>query len=54
LQKAGNPDYSVITIEGVGHVLTPATTGCLDEAVSSEWATEYLDTLEIWIQDHSP
>jgi pimeloyl-ACP methyl ester carboxylesterase len=54
LEKAGNEDYRVITIQGVGHVLTPATTGCLDEPVSGEWVTEYLDTLENWIQDHHP
>ncbi len=49
LGKAGNQDYMVITIEGAGHVLTPATTGCLDEAVSPEWVTEYLYTLDNWV-----
>jgi pimeloyl-ACP methyl ester carboxylesterase len=54
LQKSGNKDYRVITIQGAGHVLTPATTGCLNEPVSPEWVTEYLDTLEAWVLDHHP
>ena len=54
LEKAGNKNYLVITIQDVGHVLTPATTGCPDEPVSSEWVTEYLDTLDNWVMDHHP
>ena len=54
LQKAGNQDYRIIIIQGVGHALTPATTGCMDEPVSGEWVTEYLDTLESWVMDHHP
>ena len=54
LQIAGNKDYSIIIIQGVGHVLTPATTGCYNEPVSGEWVTEYLDTLDNWIMDHHP
>jgi pimeloyl-ACP methyl ester carboxylesterase len=54
LEKAGNTDYMVITIENAGHVLTSATTGCLDEPVSSEWVSEYLDTLENWVSDRNP
>jgi hypothetical protein len=54
LEKAGNNDYRVITIQDAGHVLTPAITGCMDEAVSSEWVTEYLDTLNSWVAAHHP
>ena len=53
-EKAGNKDFLVITVQGAGHVLTPATTGCLTEPVSPNWVTEYLDTLENWVQDHHP
>jgi pimeloyl-ACP methyl ester carboxylesterase len=53
-EKAGNKDNMVIIIQDVGHVLIPVTTGCLDEPVSGEWVTEYLDTLENWVIDHHP
>jgi pimeloyl-ACP methyl ester carboxylesterase len=49
LEKAGNPNYIIITIKNVGHVLIPATTGCLDEPVSGDWVVEYLDTLNSWV-----
>jgi len=54
LEKAGNENYMIIIIQDVGHVIASATTGCLDEPVSSEWATEYLDTLENWAIDRNP
>ena len=54
LEKAGNENYMILVIQDAGHVLTPAATGCLDEPVSGEWVTEYLDTLENWISDRNP
>jgi len=54
LQKAGNQNHMIVVIPNVGHVLTPATTGCLTEPVSSEWVAEYLDTLENWIIAQKP
>lgn len=54
LQKAGNQNYIIVTFQGAGHVLTPAITGCYNETVSSEWISEYLDTLENWVSDQNP
>ena len=54
LQEAGNKNYLVKVIENVGHILTPATTGCLSESVSSEYVQEYLTTLEDWISELNP
>ena len=51
LQEAGNNNYLVKVIEDAGHILTPATTGCLSESVSSDYVPEYLNTLEDWISD---
>jgi pimeloyl-ACP methyl ester carboxylesterase len=50
LNEAENSNYLVKVIENVGHILTPATTGCLSESVSSEYAQEYLIILEDWIR----
>ena len=50
LSAAGNPDYQVVMIEGAGHILMPAETGCVGEPSGTEYMPEYLDTLEIWIQ----
>jgi pimeloyl-ACP methyl ester carboxylesterase len=54
LEIAGNKDYTIMVIQDVGHVLIPATTGCLDEPVSGDWADEYLNSLENWIIDRNP
>ena len=54
LKEAGNENYLIKVIEDVGHILTPATTGCLSESVSSEYIPEYLITLEEWISDLYP
>lgn len=51
LEEAGNEDYLIEVIQGAGHVLAPAQTGCLDEFVSSEYVPEYLEILEEWIID---
>ena len=49
LQEAGNQNCVIMIIENVGHILTPANTGCLDEPVSAEYTPEYLSTLEDWL-----
>jgi pimeloyl-ACP methyl ester carboxylesterase len=54
LQKAGNKDYQIEVIPGVAHVLMPAETGCIGESGSREYAPEYLNTLETWLQHLSP
>jgi len=54
LEQAGNTDYMIKVIEGVGHILTPATTGCLSEPVSSEYVPEYLDTIDDWLINLNP
>ena len=36
-------------LQGAGHVLAPATTGCIDEFVGAEYVPEYLDVLESWL-----
>ena len=51
LEASGNEDYRIEVIEGAGHILAPAQTGCLDEFVSSEYVPEYLEILEEWISD---
>jgi pimeloyl-ACP methyl ester carboxylesterase len=51
LNEAGNDNYVIKVIEDVGHILTPATNGCLSESVSSEYVQEYLILLEDWISD---
>jgi pimeloyl-ACP methyl ester carboxylesterase len=50
LQRAGNQDYLIEVIPGVGHVLVPAKTGCIGESRGREYAPEYLGTLEAWLQ----
>lgn len=49
LSAAGNRDYTIKVLEGAGHVLAPATTGCLDEAVPAQYVEEYLNILEDWL-----
>jgi pimeloyl-ACP methyl ester carboxylesterase len=49
LKQAGNQDYMIKVIQGAGHVLAPATTGCLDEYVPAEYVPEYLDILDNWL-----
>ena len=53
LQKAGNPDYQIVVIPGVSHILTPAETGCLNETWGMSYSPEYLETMEAWLQ-HLP
>ena len=50
LQKAGNKDYQINVISGVGHILVPMETGCIGESGGREYAPEYLETLEEWLQ----
>ena len=38
---------------GAGHVLAPATTGCIDDFVRAEYVPEYLDVLESWLSNKS-
>ena len=51
LQEAGNKNYTIKVIQDVAHILTPATTGCLSESVSNDYAQEYLDILEDWLSN---
>ena len=55
LQKAGNQDYSVEVIPGVGHVLMPVKTGCMSEPNTGGYSPQYLELMEEWIarQAHS-
>jgi pimeloyl-ACP methyl ester carboxylesterase len=50
LKMAGNSEFQIVVIPGVGHILTPANTGCLNESTGTNYAAEYLETLEAWIQ----
>jgi pimeloyl-ACP methyl ester carboxylesterase len=50
LQIAGNQDYKIVVIPDVAHILTPAKTGCLSEYSGTNYAPEYLETLEAWLQ----
>ena len=50
LESAGNQDYQIEVLPGVGHVLIPAETGCIGEAIGNEYAPEYLEKLEAWLQ----
>jgi pimeloyl-ACP methyl ester carboxylesterase len=50
LGKAGNQDYRIVVIPGVAHTLTPAKTGCLNEAWGTSYAPEFLETMETWLQ----
>ena len=43
-------DYQIEVLPGVGHVLIPAETGCIGEAIGNEYAPEYLEKLEAWLQ----
>jgi len=52
LESAGNEDYRIEVLSGVAHTLTPAETGCLNEAWGIQYAPEYLEVLESWIQEH--
>ena len=51
LQEAGNTNYMIKVIPDVAHILTPAATGCLSESVSSDYAQEYLNSLEDWLSE---
>jgi hypothetical protein len=50
LRSAGNQDYQIEVLSNVGHVLTPAKTGCISESSGTIYAPEYLDILEVWLQ----
>jgi hypothetical protein len=54
LQAAGNQNYHVEIIPGVGHVLMPARTGCIGEAGGTNYAPRYLELLEEWLQGLTP
>lgn len=49
LQTAGNQDYHIEVIPGVGHVLMPTKTGCIGESGGSGYAPEYLNMMEEWL-----
>ena len=57
LEQAGNPNYLVELIPGTDHNIILSETGCLDERNKrerNEWtnyAPEYLDTLEEWLKE---
>jgi hypothetical protein len=53
LQQAGNQDYQIVVIAGAAHILTPARTGCIGESLGMNYALEYLETMEAWLQDLS-
>jgi hypothetical protein len=50
LRQAGNIDYQIEVISGAGHVLVPATTGCIGEGGGRTYMPEYLETMEAWLQ----
>jgi pimeloyl-ACP methyl ester carboxylesterase len=50
LRSAGNQDYQIEVLQNVGHVLTPAKSGCIGESVGTTYALEYLETMETWLQ----
>ena len=54
LEQAGNQNYSILVLLDAGHVLAPATTGCLDEHVPAEYVPEYLDILDNWLSNQYP
>ena len=49
LQKAGNQNFRVELIPGVGHNMGLAETGCLNEQRQRVYAPEYLDLMEEWL-----
>jgi len=57
LERAGNPHFRVELITGTDHNIILSATGCLDERdrrTSMGWtnyAPEYLDTLEEWLRE---
>jgi len=53
LEKAGNRNYRIEVIPGAGHVLTPATTGCIGESGGRNYVPQYLEILEEWLQQLS-
>lgn len=50
LERAGNLDFRVETIEGAGHTMRPTDGPCGPE--SSGVSTEYLDLLDDWLESH--
>ncbi|KPJ88330.1 MAG: hypothetical protein AMJ53_17010 [Gammaproteobacteria bacterium SG8_11] len=51
LQKAGNQDYLIVVIPNVAHTLMPAKTGCISETLGINYAPEFLETMETWLQE---
>jgi pimeloyl-ACP methyl ester carboxylesterase len=47
---AGNQNYQIEVIEGAGHILTPAETGCIGEFISNDYVPEYLEILDQWLK----
>ncbi len=50
LDAAGNEDHRIVVIPEVGHVMTPADTGCIGESTGGSYVAEYLDTMEDWLR----
>jgi pimeloyl-ACP methyl ester carboxylesterase len=50
LRSALNQNYRIEVIQGAGHVLTPARTGCIGEATGSAYVPEYLEIVDAWLQ----
>jgi pimeloyl-ACP methyl ester carboxylesterase len=51
LVRAGNHYYRIEIIPGAGHVLTPATTGCINESGGRDYVPQYLEIMEEWLQN---
>jgi uncharacterized protein len=56
LAAAGNPDATVITFDGLNHLMQPAVTGNVDEygAIAITIDPVVLDTIEAWLQERFP
>ena len=57
LERAGNPSFRIELIPGADHNIILSETGCLDERERrplngwTNYAPEYLDTLEEWLKN---
>lgn len=49
LTRAGNPNFEVHLIEGVGHIMKPMNAGCLSEAAIGAFSAENLDLMEAFL-----
>lgn len=56
LAAAGNEDATVITFEGLNHLMQPATSGLLDEyaAIATTIDPIVLETVSDWLQARFP